>query len=156
MNKTHELLDLAIPLAGASHANVVSYDVAVPMRYSECLATLEDGRQVRLRHPGQLVGWSGPAGQRSLVFKHGDRGIEIRMGGTQSPRIRSIHACRLMVSEAPFRVARCQHKLVARDGSLIYTNQMGRTPLPLAANTAAPMERHRPIMAEELMAGVPA
>lgn len=156
MNKTHELLDLAIPLAGASHANVVSYDVAVPLRYSECIATLDDGRQVRLRHPGQLVGWSGPAGQRSLIFKHGDRGIEIRMGGTHVHRIRSIHACRLMVAESPFRVARCQHKLVARDGSLVYTNQMGRTPLPIEAATPAPRDRHRPIMGEELMSGVPA
>lgn len=149
MNKIHELLDLAIPLAGASHANVVSYDVAVPLRYSECLATLRDGRQVRLRHPGQLVGWCRKNERKSLFFKHGDRGIEIETAGAKTPRVSSIHACRLTVSESPITGAGRQSKVIARDGGIVYTNQLGRTPLPAAA-------RRPTARIDEAATGVPA
>ena len=154
MNKIHELLDLAIPLAGASHANVVSYDVVVPLRYSECLATLEDGRQVRLRHPRQLVGWSGSNGRKSLFFKHGDRGIEIETGAKRS-RIRSIHACRLTVSKSPVTGATRQSKVIARDGGIVYTNQLGRTRLPAATGQPTPVRRPAARI-DEVATGVPA
>ena len=42
-------LDEAIPLQGASHADVAEYRVEIPMRYAECLAVLRDGRKVGLQ-----------------------------------------------------------------------------------------------------------
>ena len=45
-----EFLDQAIPLKGASHADVVSYSVEIPMRYAEVLATLADGSKVKLKN----------------------------------------------------------------------------------------------------------
>ena len=52
-------LDQILPLAGASHADVVRYAVDIPMRYAECFATLADGRTVRLENAGQLLGRTG-------------------------------------------------------------------------------------------------
>mgnify|MGYP001824429162 FL=1 len=51
-------LDDAIPLQGASHADVCEYVVEIPMRYAECFALLNDGRKVGLKNPRQFVGWS--------------------------------------------------------------------------------------------------
>ena len=54
-----DFLDRAIPLSGASHADVVSYSVAIPMRYAECFGVLADGRKVRFADKRNFVGWSG-------------------------------------------------------------------------------------------------
>lgn len=77
---TLDHLDTAIPLRGASHADVVHYGVDIPMRYSECYAKLTDGRIVRLRNARQFVGWSGMNGSRRLLFANGEQAIELRRG----------------------------------------------------------------------------
>jgi hypothetical protein len=77
---TLDHLDRAIPLRGASHADVVHYGVDTPMRYSECYAKLTDGRIVRLRNARQFIGWHGMNGSRRLLFTDGDRHIELRRG----------------------------------------------------------------------------
>jgi len=50
-------LDRAIPLNGASHADVVEYSVDTPMRYTECFARLADGRDVRFKDSRQFLAW---------------------------------------------------------------------------------------------------
>jgi len=64
-------LDRAIPLNGASHADVVEYSVDIPMRYAQCFARLADGRTVRLKDSGQFLAWSGWEGKRSFLFRNG-------------------------------------------------------------------------------------
>ena len=82
-NRTAAYLDQVIPLKGASHADVVSSSVEIPMRYAECFATLADGRKVRLTDKRRFVGWSGDDAKRTLLFRknllhielHTDKGL---------------------------------------------------------------------------------
>lgn len=70
-------LDEAIPLQGASHADVVEYLVEIPMRYAECFALLSDGRKVALQNPRQFVGWSKHDRSRSLLFRSNGKHFEV-------------------------------------------------------------------------------
>ena len=76
--RTTDYLDQVIPLKDASHADVVSYTVEVPMRYAECFAMLRDGRKVSLADRHRFVGWSGDIGNRSLLFRKNLLHIELR------------------------------------------------------------------------------
>lgn len=75
------VLDDAIPLRGASHADVVEYLVEIPMRYAECLALLADGRKVGLQDPRKFVGWSRHDSNRSLLFRSDGRHFEVAVEG---------------------------------------------------------------------------
>ncbi|MCP4299073.1 MAG: hypothetical protein GY783_00685 [Gammaproteobacteria bacterium] len=71
------VLDDAIPLQGASHADVVEYLVEIPMRYAECFALLSDGRKVALQEPRKFVGWSRHDRDRSLLFRSNGKHFEV-------------------------------------------------------------------------------
>lgn len=77
-NRTAAYLDQVIPLKDASHADVVSYTVEVPMRYAECFATLRDGRKVRLTDKRRFIGWAGDDENRALLFRKNLLHIELR------------------------------------------------------------------------------
>lgn len=77
-SRTAAYLDQVIPLKGASHADVVSYSVEIPLRYAECFATLRDGRKVRLADKRRFIGWSGDDSQRALLFRKNLLHIELR------------------------------------------------------------------------------
>lgn len=101
-----EFLDQAIPLEGASHRDVVDYAVDIPMRYAECVATLRDGRKVRLRDSRQFMGFSGRDRDRCLLFKAGGRRIVIdARGGRHEAEWNGVH------------------KFVGRDGSLLFVRR---------------------------------
>ena len=141
MEKIAQTLDRAIPLAGASHADVVDYAIAIPMRYAECVATLKDGRQVRLRKPEQLIGWSGSDKRRTILFKNGARGFELTINSARRRRVRSLHSCRLEIV-APHSGGRQRpRKLISRDGSLAYVRQHGRSILAALPRRFASMEQ---------------
>jgi len=70
-------LDEAIPLQGASHADVLEYVVEIPLRYAECLALLSDGRKVALQNPRHFVGWSTHDRDRSLLFRSRGKHYEV-------------------------------------------------------------------------------
>lgn len=71
------ILDDAVPLQAASHADVLEYRVETPLRYAECFALLSDGRKVGLRIPRQFVGWSRHDADRSLLFRDQDKLFEV-------------------------------------------------------------------------------
>ena len=73
------ILDEAVPLKGASHADVVRYTIKVPTQYAECFAVLADGSKVPLAHKRQFVGWTSRDAKRSLLFESGDCRIEARI-----------------------------------------------------------------------------
>ena len=87
-------LDDAIPLQGASHAEVSEYVVEIPMRYAECFALLQDGRKVGLQNPRQFVGWSAHDRDRSLLFcsdgKHYEVAVEADLLGQSAGCIRTV------------------------------------------------------------------
>lgn len=101
-----EYLDRAIPLDGASHRDVVSYAVDIPMRYAECVATLADGRKARLRDSRQFMGFSGHDEQRSLLFKSG--GCRIVIGARGEHRRAEWNGV---------------HRFVGRDGGLLFVRR---------------------------------
>ena len=72
------LLDQVIPLKGASHADVVSYAVEIPMRYAECFALLKDGRKVGFVDRRRFVGWSRDSETPSFLFRKNLLHIELR------------------------------------------------------------------------------
>jgi len=76
-DKMVRLLDRAAPLKGASHADVESYGVDIPLRYASLFALLRDGRKVRLRDARDFAGWSGWTGRRSFLIRNGGQYVEI-------------------------------------------------------------------------------
>ena len=73
------LLDEVIPLKDASHADVVSYTVEIPMRYAECFGVLACGRKIPLVDNRQFVGWSRHDAKRSLLFRNDEVQVEIHV-----------------------------------------------------------------------------
>jgi Malate synthase G, alpha-beta insertion domain len=124
MDTKTALLDLMVPLAGASHADAIDYAIVIPLRYAECAAILADGRQVRLREARQLVGWSGPAARRTFVFRNGDRGFEIRLDAARRRRVREVRSFLLAIERSLEFGAERVRKLIACDGSLVYVREV--------------------------------
>lgn len=111
--KNAKYLDKMIPLKGASHATVVSYGVDTPMRYSECFATLADGRVVRLKDSRQFIGWSGMNGSRQLLFRSDAGRILVSASAGQYEKMDR-------------RRASDSHKFITRDGGLLFVHRLGQ------------------------------
>jgi malate synthase len=76
-------LDQAIPLHGASHADVVSYSIETIWRKAECIALLADGRKAKLHDAWQLIGYRGQDPARLLLFCSGGLHIEVQIDSGQ-------------------------------------------------------------------------
>lgn len=141
-------LDRAIPLNGASHADVVEYSVDIPMRYAECFARLADGRTVRLKDSGQFLAWSGWEGKRSFLFRNGRRHIEIqtdvrnRVGNVQSGHVFGVINWLFLMIDAADRPLHnhATRKFIARDGSQLVVPHWGQI-LARRIGRRAPMVR---------------
>lgn len=73
-------LDELVPLSGASHSEVVDYNVRIPMRFAEVEARLVSGKTTRLANAQQFLGWSGYGPNPTLLFECGDRNIILDTG----------------------------------------------------------------------------
>lgn len=113
-----DLLDEALPLQGASHADVVEYRVEIPMRYAECLALLKDGRKVGLQKPRTFIGWSHHGPDRSLLFrsngKHYEVAVEARLRGQAPGCIREV-----FLEARSERRSSLARKFIGVDGDLV-------------------------------------
>jgi hypothetical protein len=111
---TVDLLDNAVPLQGASHADVVEYCIEAPMRFAECLALLADGRKVGLQNPCQFVGWS----SESLLFnsngKHCEVAVESDLEGRGQGCIRVV-----FLEEKSERRSTAARSFIGIDGDLV-------------------------------------
>lgn len=162
MNADYGLLDRLIPLAGASHADVVDYAIFFPLRYAECAADLSEGARVRLRYPHQLLGWSGPAGRRTFYFRCGHRGLAVRTNSERNTVVREIRGLPqlavLGVDGEPSgsRVADNDglHRIVGRDGALLYVSLGQESPDHAYANWRPSIGR--PPLTGGALAAVPA
>ena len=83
MTNAADFLDRQLPLNGASHRDVVAYDVRVPMRYTECIATLRDGRRIGLQRPRQFLGFTGGLSGKTMFFQGFDDSISIDLGASK-------------------------------------------------------------------------
>ncbi len=122
-----QMLDRLFPLANASHADAVTYSILVPMRYAECVATLQDGSLARFRNPRRLVGWSGPVDRRAFLFHDGDRGIEIRTNAARRRQVRKVRQIKELdvlgresLSLPMLADIGRVRKIIGRDGDLLY------------------------------------
>lgn len=79
LNQSASFLDSNIPLRDASHADVVSYSVETIWRKAECIATLTDGRKVKLHDTWQFIGYTGHDPVRFLLFQCNDSHIEVQI-----------------------------------------------------------------------------
>ncbi|MGI9248067.1 MAG: hypothetical protein ACR2QI_03580 [Woeseiaceae bacterium] len=112
------VLDEAIPLQGASHADVLEYVVESPMRYAECCALLSDGRKVGLQDPCKFVGWSRHSRNRSLLFRSNGKHFEVAVeGGLRGQAPRSIRVVFLEASSE--RRSGIAGKFIGIDGDLV-------------------------------------
>ncbi len=111
-------LDEAIPLQGASHADVLEYRVEIPMRYAECQAVLRDGRKVGLQKPRQFKGWSHHSPDRSLLFrsngKHFEVAVEEQLRGKVPGCIREV-----FLEARSERRSSLARKFIGVDGDLV-------------------------------------
>ncbi len=112
------VLDDAIPLQGASHADVVEYVVEIPLRYAECCALLSDGRKVGLQDPRKFVGWSRHDANRSLLFrssgKHYEVAVERELRGHTPGSIREV-----FLEAKSERRSSLARKFIGVDGDLV-------------------------------------
>ena len=120
-------LDSVIPLFDASYADVESFGVDIPMRYSRFYARLQCGAKVRLRNPRVFVGWSRQGDKESYLFFDNGLHIEVRVD-PEHPRGRTAPANISAVipqstsgveSQSQVRDMSSARKFIAVDGSQI-------------------------------------
>ncbi|MGD8829808.1 MAG: malate synthase G, partial [Pseudomonadales bacterium] len=75
-----EFLDASVPLAGASHSEVVAYGVGADAAGNRQLrAVLQDGGNTGLKDPEQFVGFVDEADPSSVLLKHNGLHIDIQI-----------------------------------------------------------------------------
>ena len=117
-------LDAAVPLKCGSHADVVRYNIDVPMRYAECFAVLRDGRTVPLANKRSFVAWSGRESRHSLMFEaHGLR-IEAMIDPyDRAARSAPGHVAKIDIQSTstdapPRQMAGSNRRFIATDGAV--------------------------------------
>ncbi len=117
-----DLLDELIPLMNASHADVLRYEVGIPMRYAECFAILEHGRRVEFRDKRMFVGRIGHHPCESLLFE--SKGLHIMLDmcpeGAHGP-VRDMHIKKVSIPHPdplPGMVQRVR-RFIGIDGSQV-------------------------------------
>lgn len=116
------LLDEVIPLRDASHADIVSYAVEVPMRYAECFAVLNCGGKTSLVDNRQFVGWSCHDAKRSLLFRNREIQVEIHVDPHDPDSCNEPGYVRDIILEPTDRAingAEAQRRFIGIDGSLL-------------------------------------
>ena len=114
-------LDGAIPLEGASHADVVRYTVKIPTRYARCFAELTDGRTVRFVKLRKFIGWSGRDNKRSFLFRNHGLHIEIQTDAEQRNGRGAPGQVSDVILESALADNRdCNRKFIGIDGSQIF------------------------------------
>ncbi len=118
LENTALILDNLIPLRDASHADVVEYCVAIPMRYAECHAVLADGTKASFADPRKFLGWSSHDVRRSLLFRNNDITLEVEVDNRATERecstVRSIN-----LQAAVRKGANRIKKFIGIDGDLL-------------------------------------
>lgn len=137
VNHTVSFLDWTIPLKGASHNDVVRYDVVTIWRNAECIATLGDGRKIKLRDKWQFVGYTGNNPVRRLLFCSNGSHVEVRIDSDElvvaveahdtgfslhkqfASVKRTLAALFTSNGDSLIRVLNCERTYTAVDGSLV-------------------------------------
>ena len=124
-----KFLDDSIPLNGASHGDVVAYSARTIWRKAECIATLKDGREVKLLDSWQFAGFTGRDPLRSMLFINNGLHIEILIDeahpvGKSAPG----NVCDVMLESAVTTIQDCEDSVAAVDAEdkvNVYRNWLG-------------------------------
>ena len=117
-----DLLDKAVPLQGASHADVVEYCIEAPMRYAECVALLAGGRKVGLQNPCQFVGWS----SQSLLFNSYGKHLEVAIDNDSHGHVQKCIRV-VFLDEKSERRSSLARKFIGIDGDLVNLPELAAT-----------------------------
>jgi malate synthase len=124
-----QFLDDAIPLKDASHADVVNYRVETVWRKAECIATLNDGSEAKLRNSWQFVAYSGRETKRSLLFRNNGLHIEIQIDPDHPVgQVAAANVSDIVLEAAVTTIQDCEDSVAAVDASdkaNIYRNWLG-------------------------------
>ncbi len=124
-----KFLDDAMPLKNASHADVVHYRVETVWRKAECIATLNDGREAKLRNSWQFVAYSGRQPKRSLLFRNNGLHIEIQIDPDHPVgRVATANVSDIVLEAAVTTIQDCEDSVSAVDAGdkvNIYRNWLG-------------------------------
>jgi len=131
-------LDRAIPLNGASHADVVRYTVETIWRRAECIGTLADGQRVKLLDSWQFMGYTGRDPVKSLLFRNNGLHIEVLIDanhpiGKSAPA----NVCDVTLESAVTTIQDCEDSVAAVDAQDkvdVYRNWLGLMQGTLTAN----------------------
>jgi malate synthase len=122
-------LDDAIPLKNASHADVVNYRVETVWRKAECIATLDDGSEAKLRNSWQFVAYSGREARRSLLFRNNGLHLEIQIDPDHPVgQAAAANVSDIVVEAAVTTIQDCEDSVSAVDAGdkvNIYRNWLG-------------------------------
>jgi malate synthase len=129
INYASHFLDSAVPLHGASHGDVVRYEVETIWRKAECIATLSGGGRVKLLDAWQFIGYTGRAPLKSLLFRNNGLHIEVLIdaghpvGKTAPANVRDI-----LLESATTTIQDCEDSVAAVDAAdkvNVYRNWLG-------------------------------
>jgi len=111
-----QFLDRAIPLKNASHADVTNYRIETIWRKAECIATLNDGSETKLRNSWQFVAWSGREAKRSLLFRNNGLHIEIQIDPDHPVgRVAAANVSDIVLESAVTTIQDCEDSVAAVD-----------------------------------------
>ncbi len=109
-------LDSSIPLRDASHADVSSYRIETIWRHTECIATLNNGKEAKLRNSWQFVGYSGREAKRSFLFRNNGLHIELQTDPEHPVgRVAAGNVCDIVLEAAVTTIMDCEDSVAAVD-----------------------------------------
>ena len=111
-----QFLDRAIPLKNSSHADVTNYRIETIWRKAECIATLNDGSETKLRNSWQFIAWSGREAKRSLLFRNNGLHIEIQIDPDHPVgRVAAANVSDIVLESAVTTIQDCEDSVAAVD-----------------------------------------
>jgi len=113
-----QFLDRALPLTNASHSDVTKYRVETVWRKAECIATLNDGSEARLRNSWQFIAYSEREAKRSLLFRNNGLHIEIQIDPKHPVgRVAAANVSDIILEAAVTTIQDCEDSVAAVDAS---------------------------------------
>ena len=129
VERTAQVLDQIVPLAGASHASVSAYRAEANGNGFELVAALANGSQARLAEPAQFVGFNGAGDAAAVLLKHNGLHIEIQID--RGHPVGAVHAAGVkdvLLESAVTVIQDCEDSVAAvdaEDKALVYGNWLG-------------------------------
>lgn len=128
--KAAEFLDASVPLAAASHTQVVAYGIGADAAGTRQLrAVLDNGGNTGLEHPDQFVGFDDEDDPSAILLKHNGLHIEIQID--KDHPVGAVHPAGMkdvVLESAITTIQDCEDSVAAVDAEdkcVVYRNWLG-------------------------------